>query len=102
MTDPEVLFLDEPFAALDEPTRHQLDYELRELWLERKITVVFVTHSLSEALYVSDRLVVLRGRPAQIVKNCASPLLSLGPKRALNLRLENVFAEALRSLDGVL
>ena len=102
VTDPEVLFLDEPFAALDEPTRHQLDYELRELWLERKITVVFVTHSISEALYVSDRLVILKGRPAQIVMDRPSPLLSLGPKRALNLRIENAFSEALRELTGAL
>src|SRR5207248_2499769 len=52
VTDPSLLLLDEPFAALDEITRQQLDEQLRELWIARKMTVVFVTHSINEAAFL--------------------------------------------------
>jgi NitT/TauT family transport system ATP-binding protein len=62
VTQPRLLLLDEPFAALDEITRFRLDTQLRELWQTRRITVVFVTHSISEAAFLANRAVVLTKR----------------------------------------
>jgi NitT/TauT family transport system ATP-binding protein len=62
VTDPKLLLLEEPFAALDEITRFRLELQLRELWQARGMTVVFVTHSISEAAFLSERAVVLSRR----------------------------------------
>jgi len=59
VTEPRLLLLDEPFAALDEITRFHLDVQLRELWQRRGMTVIFVTHSVSEAAFLANRAVVL-------------------------------------------
>jgi len=59
VTEPRLLLLDEPFAALDEITRFQLDVQLRELWQRRGMTVIFVTHSVSEAAFLANRAVVM-------------------------------------------
>lgn len=66
VTQPRLLLLDEPFAALDEITRFRLDVRLRDLWIERGMTVVFVTHSVTEAAFLADRAVVLTRRGAGI------------------------------------
>ena len=66
-TDPKLLLLDEPFAALDEINRAKLDQQLRQLWLDRKMTVIFVTHSSAEAVFLSERIVVLSARPGRII-----------------------------------
>lgn len=66
VTDPALLLLDEPFAALDELTRQRLDEQLYELWRKRGMTVIFVTHSIAEAAYLAQRVVVLSARPARI------------------------------------
>ncbi len=67
VTRPALLLLDEPFAALDELTRERLDKLLRDIWIERQMTVIFVTHALHEATYLAERAVVLSPRPARIV-----------------------------------
>jgi NitT/TauT family transport system ATP-binding protein len=67
VTDPRLLLLDEPFAALDEITRQGLDEQLRGLWRQRGITVLFVTHSIGEAAFLAQRAVVLTPRPARVV-----------------------------------
>ncbi|MGQ9779392.1 MAG: ABC transporter ATP-binding protein [Bacillota bacterium] len=66
--DPGVLLLDEPFAALDAHSRALLGEELRGLWAEKKMTVLFVTHDLAEAVRLAGRVVVLSGRPARVVR----------------------------------
>jgi len=67
VTNPDLLLLDEPFAALDEITRAQLDLQLRDLWRARGMTVLFVTHSITEAAFLAQRAIVFTRRPAQIV-----------------------------------
>ncbi|MEH6719495.1 MAG: ABC transporter ATP-binding protein [Aurantimonas endophytica] len=65
--DPDVLMMDEPFAALDEQTRMVMGDELLNIWERTKKTVMFVTHSLTEAIYLSDHVIVMSARPGRIV-----------------------------------
>jgi NitT/TauT family transport system ATP-binding protein len=68
VTQPDLLLMDEPFGALDEITRNKLDSDLLELWEKKKLTVVFVTHSIYEAVYLSTRVVVMAARPGRVVE----------------------------------
>jgi NitT/TauT family transport system ATP-binding protein len=97
VTSPRLLLLDEPFAALDELTRHRLDDELRRLWLELGMTVLFVTHSISEAAYLAERAIVLTKRPARVV---ADHRVALGRERTADLRAEPAFAREVRALSA--
>lgn len=65
--DPEVLLMDEPFAALDEQNKFILQEELLSIWQETKKTVIFITHSIDEALLLSDRVVLMSAQPGRIV-----------------------------------
>jgi NitT/TauT family transport system ATP-binding protein len=99
VTEPTLLLLDEPFAALDEITRQRLDEQLRELWQARKMTVIFVTHSTGEAVFLAERAIVLSKRPGRIV---ADRRLSLPSARTGQLRATAEFAHETRSLYEVL
>jgi NitT/TauT family transport system ATP-binding protein len=72
--EPRLLMMDEPFGALDEITRDSLNVQLQDLWRREQRTVVFVTHSIAEAVYLSTRIVVMSPRPGRIVKIIDSPL----------------------------
>jgi NitT/TauT family transport system ATP-binding protein len=71
VTRPSILLMDEPFAALDEITRHKLNDDLLALWWQQRFTVVFVTHSVFESVYLSQRIVVLAARPGRIMADFA-------------------------------
>ena len=68
VTDPSTLLMDEPFAALDEITRFKLNNDLLDLWQTLRKTVVFVTHSVFESVYLSGRIVVMTPRPGRVFK----------------------------------
>jgi NitT/TauT family transport system ATP-binding protein len=83
ITKPKLILMDEPFAALDEPIRIELGLELRDLWKSLKPTIVFVTHSITEALWLSDRVLVLQGQPGRIALDRTQ---TFGEDRPLSLR----------------
>ncbi|MBM3567265.1 MAG: ABC transporter ATP-binding protein [Alphaproteobacteria bacterium] len=71
VTRPKILLMDEPFAALDEITRFKLNNDLLELWQSQKWTVIFVTHSVFESVYLSNRIVVMAARPGRVFSELA-------------------------------
>ena len=89
VTEPSVLLLDEPFAALDELTRQRLDERLRKLWQARRMTVIFVTHALAEAAFLAERALVMSRRPGRIVLDHR---LELPEDRSFELRADVNFA----------
>ncbi len=94
---PDVLLLDEPFGALDALTREQMGSELLRVWQARRTTVIMVTHSISEALLLSDRVLVLSARPAQLVADIQVPF----PRpRNETLRYTAEFGEISRQLKA--
>jgi NitT/TauT family transport system ATP-binding protein len=87
--NPSLLLLDEPFAAVDEMTRQRLDEQLLELWRQRGMTVVFVTHSVTEAVFLAQRAIVFSPRPGRVLLDHE---ISLPAKRDLALRSDAQFA----------
>jgi NitT/TauT family transport system ATP-binding protein len=95
VTEPRLLLLDEPFAALDEITRQGLDDQLRALWAATGMTVLFVTHSIAEAAFLAERAVVLTRRPARVV---LEHTLDLPAQRDAALRGDARFAREMSVL----
>jgi NitT/TauT family transport system ATP-binding protein len=91
----KLLLLDEPFAALDEITRNSLGDDLLRLWKEDRLTVLFVTHSVSESSYLSQRVLVMTPRPGRIAEDIALPF-------GRDSRLTPATIEAQRAISGAL
>ncbi|MDZ4084660.1 MAG: ABC transporter ATP-binding protein [Bdellovibrionales bacterium] len=101
VTDPDILLLDEPFAALDEVTRYQLQEDLLRYWGNGKMTVLFVTHSISEAAFLGQRQIVFSKRPAKLISDRSSRLPKAAINRNSELRLSPEFLSEVRELSGV-
>jgi len=95
--EPDLLLMDEPFGALDEFTRQRLDLDLLALWSRRTLTVVFVTHSIQEAVFLSTRVVVMGARPGRILADRA---IEWPGARDDAFRVSTAFAEHARALSA--
>lgn len=86
--DPEILLLDEPFGALDALTRDQMNYDLQRIWLEKRKTALLVTHSIDEAVWLSDRVFVITPRPARLAEDIK---IDLPRPRTLEMKSSQLF-----------
>jgi ABC-type nitrate/sulfonate/bicarbonate transport system ATPase subunit len=96
--DPRILLMDEPFGALDELTRIELQQELLRIWEARKKTVIFVTHSIDEALVLSDRIILLSAHPGRVQKEFRIALPR--PRTRSDPRLNALYEEIWKGLSG--
>lgn len=98
--DPEILLMDEPFAALDEQNKFILQEELLAIWEENRKTVLFITHSIDEALLLSDRILLMSAQPGKIIKEIKNdiPRPRTIEKIRANQQTSNHFIEILKHL----
>jgi NitT/TauT family transport system ATP-binding protein len=101
VTRPRILLMDEPFAALDEFTRHKLQSDLLALWRAVGCTVVFVTHSIYEAAFLAQRIVLMTPRPGRIAREIASTLPN-GPHTRLDPAYAALVAEVTAAMEQAL
>ena len=99
VTLPEILLMDEPFAALDEITRGKLNDELLDLFARRNLTVIFVTHSVYESVYLSSRIVVMSSRPGRVVSDIP---IEAGYPRNEEYRMSPLYNERCRLASAAL
>lgn len=99
VTKPRLLLMDEPFAALDEITRFRLNNDLLELWQDERFTVVFVTHSVFESVFLSNRIVVMAARPGRVFREIA---VDAPYPRDEVFRTSSAYAALCREASGVL
>jgi NitT/TauT family transport system ATP-binding protein len=99
VTVPTILLMDEPFAALDEITRNKLNDDLLGLFARRKLTVIFVTHSVYESVYLSSRIVVMSARPGRVVTDIS---VETGYPRTEEYRTSPLYNERCRAASAAL
>ena len=95
MLQPSVLLMDEPFGALDAITREQLNLELLRMWQRERQTVIFITHDITEAVFLADRVFLMSRRPGTIARTFDVPLRR---PRTLEMRFEHVFTDLCRDI----
>ena len=88
--NPELLLMDEPFASLDAQTREMMQAELLDIWLQARKTVLFITHQINEAVYLSDRVIVLGARPSRVI---ADVMIDIPRPRDLSVKRDPRFLE---------
>jgi NitT/TauT family transport system ATP-binding protein len=98
LLDPRLLLMDEPFGALDALTRDQHNVDLYRLWQQQKMTVIFVTHSISEAIFLSSRVLVFSARPGKLIEDIR---IDLPAERKLAVRESESFGKYARHVRGL-
>jgi NitT/TauT family transport system ATP-binding protein len=93
--DPPLLLMDEPFGALDALTRDQMNVELMRIWSEQRISTLLITHSVPEAVFLADRVLVMSGRPGTILADIP---IELPRPRQTRVRTTERFAECVREI----
>ena len=99
VTRPDILLMDEPFAALDEITRFKLNDDLLELWSGQRLTVIFVTHSVYESVFLSNRICVMAARPGRVIREIA---IDAPYPRDERFRTSPVYNDFCRQVSGLL
>ena len=95
--DPSVLLMDEPFGALDAFTRDEMNMLIQDIWMQTRKTIVFVTHSISEAIFLADRVVVMSARPGRIA---AIYDIDIPRPRPVEIQMEPDFIERVLAIKG--
>ena len=98
LMDPDILLMDEPFSALDALTREEMGFELLRIWQERPKTVLFITHSISEAVLLADRVIVMSERPGRVIEDMAVPLPRPRTVETTSSKVMHDFSGHLRNL----
>ncbi|MEJ6004018.1 ABC transporter ATP-binding protein [Paucibacter sp. AS339] len=98
--DPQILLMDEPFGALDALTRDRLNVELLRIWQELRQTVLLVTHSIAEAVFLSDRVVVMSGRPGRVIEEIKIDLPR--PRHPAEIKADPRYGEYIAKLSSLM
>ena len=98
--DPEILLMDEPFGALDALTRERLNLELQRIWQENRKTILLITHSISEAIFLADRVIVMSARPCRILADLHVPIPR--PRTFDDIVLHPDYARLAKEVRGLL
>ena len=101
VSDPSVVLMDEPFGALDEFARERLNVELLRIWEDTRKTIVFVTHNINEAVFLSDRVVVMGTSPGRVLEVVDVPL-GRGRPRTQQMMREPAFTDCVFEVRGML